>query len=546
VSPNAVGTGTAASEADKPVSVNITGKISDDLIRAIQENGGSVNATLQDSGVLNAQVPLHAVEPLATRPDVNSIQSAPKARLNRLESTLQNLEGDVAHDGAEARIRFKVDGSGVTICVLSDSVDHLGEAQQNGSLPPVEILGGQAGTGTGEGTAMLEIIHRLAPGATLRFATGFTGDVTMATNIKKLANSGCRIIVDDITYLNESPFQDGIIGQAVNDVSSKGILFFSAAGNDGSKTHNTSGSWEGDFEDGGPLLVNGQEIGRYHAFDYDRQHNSITSNPLIANPITGNSTSTVQLFWNDPLRNSTNEYDLLVIDSDGRIVGISNTWSTGANDPYQTVQASAGQRLAIVKKGAAPSRHLYIDANQLVLKYGTQGSTRGHNAADAENAFSIAALSVPTPAAAFVGGTSIRVADYSSDGPRRIYYNSDGSIISPNNLTKTGGRLLQKPDFTAADAVTTDVPKFAPFRGTSAAAPQAAGIAALLLSYRPNASPIQIRAALTGGCLDIEAPGFNYNAGAGILMPVKVLEYAKSNIPEQEGSGATPATSRQP
>src|SRR5262249_26298033 len=52
----------------------------------------------------------------------------------------------------------------------------------------------------------------------------------------------------------------------------------------------------------------------------------------------------------------------------------------------------------------------------------------------------------------------------------------------------------------------------------SAAAPHAAAIAALLWSYDQHLTPLQMRAALTGGTLDIEGPGLDINAGAGLLM----------------------------
>jgi hypothetical protein len=74
--------------------------------------------------------------------------------------------------------------------------------------------------GKGEGLAMAEIIHALAPDAHIVFATGYDTPARMASNIKKLAAEGCKIIVDDITYSNESPFQDGPIGRAVQEVSS--------------------------------------------------------------------------------------------------------------------------------------------------------------------------------------------------------------------------------------------------------------------------------------------------------------------------------------
>src|SRR5206468_3625345 len=63
---------------------------------------------------------------------------------------------------------------------------------------------------------------------------------------------------------------------------------------------------------------------------------------------------------------------------------------------------------------------------------------------------------------------------FSSDGPVRLYYRPDGTPITPGDLTATGGTVVDKPDLLAADDVSTSVPGFAPFLGTSASAPRAA------------------------------------------------------------------------
>jgi hypothetical protein len=77
----------------------------------------------------------------------------------------------------------------------------------------VQVVPGQAGSGD-EGTAMLEIVHDLAPGAQLYFATAVNSDASFAANILALKNTyGCDVIVDDVTYLAEGAFQDGPIAQ---------------------------------------------------------------------------------------------------------------------------------------------------------------------------------------------------------------------------------------------------------------------------------------------------------------------------------------------
>ena len=106
---------------------------------------------------------------------------------------------------------------------------------------------------------MLELIHDIAPGAQLYFATAFTSITSFAQNIRDLRTAGCDIIVDDVGYYVETPFQDGqgpavvsttnggVVTQAVKDVAAAGAMYFSSAGNSGNLNDGTSGVWEGDF-----------------------------------------------------------------------------------------------------------------------------------------------------------------------------------------------------------------------------------------------------------------------------------------------------------
>ncbi len=99
--------------------------------------------------------------------------------------------------------------TGIKVGVLSDSVDYLTTRRPPAISGPVTVLPGQSGVpATGEGTAMLEIIHDLAPGAQLFFATADGGEAGFAqVNIIALRTNGCDIIVDDVGYFDESPFQ---------------------------------------------------------------------------------------------------------------------------------------------------------------------------------------------------------------------------------------------------------------------------------------------------------------------------------------------------
>src|SRR5579863_9015811 len=113
-------------------------------------------------------------------------------------------EGDITHRAVDARGAFGVDGTGLSIGVLSDGVTSMALSQATGDLPPTcgtppcfTVLAGQAGAGD-EGTAMLEIIHDMAPGASLYFATADNSITSFAANIRALRTAGCNIIVDDV------------------------------------------------------------------------------------------------------------------------------------------------------------------------------------------------------------------------------------------------------------------------------------------------------------------------------------------------------------
>ena len=69
---------------------------------------------------------------------------------------------------------------------------------------------------------MAQIVHDIAPGAKILFATAEGGPDMFAANIRDLANHGADIIVDDFTYFAEPDYQDGVIAKAVNDVRADG------------------------------------------------------------------------------------------------------------------------------------------------------------------------------------------------------------------------------------------------------------------------------------------------------------------------------------
>ena len=56
-----------------------------------------------------------------------------------------------------------------------------------------------------------------------------------------------------------------------------------------------------------------------------------------------------------------------------------------------------------------------------------------------------------------------------------------------------------------------------PFSGTSAAAPQAAGLAALMLGRHPDWSPKKVVEVLRKAAVDVDPPGHDPETGYGLL-----------------------------
>jgi hypothetical protein len=441
-------------------------------------------------------------------------------------------EGDFTHKADVARSAWGIDGTGVKIGVLSDGVRNLATAQATGDLGPVTVVGPAAPCNTNdscdEGTAMLEIVHDIAPGAQLFFASAFSGLPQFADNIRTLRNTyNCDIIVDDVFYFVESPFQDGqatnvvspnnsgAIAQAVKDVAASGALYFSSAGNAGNLDAGTSGTWEGDFADGGAVTF--PVPGRVHSFGGGQNYNVLT----------GSGLGVINLYWSDPLGASTNDYDLFLLDSTGTSVLRASTGfqdGTAPQDPYEQVSTSGqfatGSRIVIVKFSGS-ARFLHLGTGRGRLSIATTGETHGHSSTSAANSFGVAATPARSPGPSpnpFNSANTVET--FSSDGPRRIFFNADGSAITPGNVSSTGGTVLNKPDLTAADRVSVTGAGGFPtvFSGTSAAAPHAAAIAALIKSADLTLTATQVRTALLNSAIDIHALGVDRNSGVGIVM----------------------------
>jgi hypothetical protein len=242
-----------------------------------------LKAALVDLGLQRAAVysndvsgwlPVAQLDAAVSRTEVHSMRAAmPRTRTGAVTS-----QGDFVQHSDLTRSGNSLDGSGVTVGVISDSYNcyavfaadgvaaagNAGYASNGflatastdtttGDLPSdVNVLeeapcmSGSHYTGYpmqlpdgDEGRAMLQVVHDVAPGAGLAFYTAENGEADFASGIGKLAASvsdggaGAKVIADDVGYFDEPFFQDGIVAQAVDSVEAQGVAYFSAAGNDG-------------------------------------------------------------------------------------------------------------------------------------------------------------------------------------------------------------------------------------------------------------------------------------------------------------------------
>ena len=473
--------------------------------------------------LVSARLPLSAV------PLLESVASLQFARLAHRIMSVGDVttQGDHVMGSDAARTTHGVDGAGVKVGVLSDSFDCLGGAaddKASGDLPAtVTVLQEDPGcsSGTDEGRAMLQIVHDVAPGASLAFATAETGQAGYANNIRALRNAGATVIVDDVLYLAEPMFQDGVVAQAVDEVAADGVAYFSAAGNNGRKAYDhtfvagqflAAGTFGGSFLGGTP-----------HNFG---------SSVMQRIAIPGGGRFTLVLQWDSPFFSvggppgTQNDLDvyLLVQNAVGgfSVVSAATSNDLASGDPFESLgpiscgaptgRQCIGFLMIVVHAGPNPGRIKYVlftrGGNPTLTPAISSGTLYGH--ANAQGAIAIGAASYKTP-------TTLEA--FSSGGTTPVLFDTSGDPLPAPDLRAF------KPELVAPDGVDTtffgvdtDGTGFPNFFGTSAAAPHAAGVGALLQQALPSLTPVELRTALEDTALNMGPAGFDTNSGFGLIQ----------------------------
>ncbi|HKD55716.1 MAG TPA: S8 family serine peptidase [Steroidobacteraceae bacterium] len=413
-----------------------------------------------------------------------------------------------------------------------------------------------------EGRAMMQIVHDVAPGAALAFHTAINSEADFANGIIALADAGATVIVDDVGYFDEPFFQDGIVAQAIDTVARKGVVYFSAAGNDGQNSYeNTAPSFSiaGTGANAGEMLLN---------FDASGAATTTALQVAIPKLIPGEFIALI-VQWDQPYLTgapdspgSTSSIDLCVSASGYTVINLDGApkTCTGPNttgtDTSQTNNGDAEQVLILgnpanaagdsaattisvvigLANGTPPPGRIKLvvadDGAGAAIDPGlaTNSPTlQGHPSAT--GAAAVAAAFFPqTPRC---GTSPALLESFSAEGGEPILFGTNGTRLATPEVR-------QKPDFTGPDGGNTSFfgvflaktdrtdsssvagcqndASYLNFFGTSAAAPHAAGAAALMLQANPTVSAAQILQNLRSSALPMGGNAPDYDSGYGFLQ----------------------------
>jgi hypothetical protein len=516
-----------------------------------------------------------------------------RAAMSRTRSGAVTSQGDFAQHSDVLRTTYPtLTGAGITVGAISDSYNCYPVYAQNGvpasgpagyawngfnTTAANDVTTGDLPSGVNvisegpclsygaptqlpfgdEGRAMLQIVHDVAPAASLSFYTAENSEADFASGIGALAKAGAKVIVDDVGYFDEPFFQDGEVAQAVDAVAAAGVAYFSAAGNDASYAYeNPAPSFvtlSNTAPTTGEYLLNFDNSGATNTTSLAVDIPSLQQGDLVA----------LVLQWDQPYvtgapgsPGASSHMNLCVTSATGTDT-ITNyngvaTSCTGANatgsDPVQIMiisnpanaaAATAAETINITvglaDGTAAPGRvKLAVEGGGLSLtihsNYGTNPTLQGHPGAAGAAAVGAAAF-YNTPSC---GTAPAALETFSSQGGTPILFDTSGTRLA----TPT---LRQKPDFVAPDAgydtflgftdtndestvaQCADKLNFPNFLGTSAAAPHAAAVAALMMQANSSLTPTQIYGAMQTSALPMGTTTPNDNSGYGFIQADKVL-----------------------
>ena len=464
------------------------------------------------TGVLEITMPVAGVTKAVTK-YVQPITSAGDEILNA--DALRSLAG--------------VDGTGVKVGVISDGVENWEEVADFYELPAtITIDEDRPGIpNKNEGTAMMEIVHDLAPGAELYFSSGLASSAEMVDSIDWLVSQGCDVIVDDLGFYGQPMFEDGTVAEAVLDAIGDGVVYVSAAGNDG-ETH-----YQADFD-----------AAQDNTHLFAQSQNMLLFSLPGGSVEMGYSSATGILQWSDEWGASANNYNLYLLEWmydpgledwvwDG--IDVSASIQNGDDNPFEAIQvtndtASTVYYAWLIHKAGGSDRELELYTVGNATMYDPQlvvpgDSVFGHPAAN--GVIAVGAIGANDPYDPYYSSDPDyeNIKPYSSQGKSTVY-----TFPAGQNPIRTERESL---DVAGIDGVWTKVNDLGfwglpdkPFNGTSAAAPHVAAIAALLLEIDPSLTQADIVDLLNDNAVDLGDAGYDDVFGSGRVDALATISAA--------------------
>ncbi|MBX2814605.1 MAG: S8 family serine peptidase [Saprospiraceae bacterium] len=481
-----------------------------------------------DELVITTFFPIAALKELNLRSDIiQFVRATPVGRTNA-NSTLPN-QGDFAQESFFARAGFDLSGAGVKIGVLSDSYNksavfgnQSAQIDVDGGVLPgnpavgsanasaVQVLQELPGDGSDEGRGMLQIVHSVAPEATLLFHTAFISPNSFADGIRALSDADCDVVVDDVTYITESFFGRGVVAQAVNEVvTGSGVEYLTSAGNFADRsyesTFSTTAGNKHDFQGGDFLQELTLEPGDYlMVLQWDDQLYSI-----------GESGAQVDL-------------DIYLADANGNKIYGFNRNNLGADPvevmPFSVISSTATKTNLLIENGGTSSAE-GMPIKYVVFKAG--GSGQNGFSAEYFQGGSTVVGHANHPAAMTVG--AVRYTDTPTYGGtlKTESFSSVGQGAKPDFTGPNGGNVT----INLGNDFSEDVDNLPNFLGTSAAAPHVAGICALLIEAQDKFGvSFDLRSKLQSTAIDYGEQASKM--GAGFVSAFSTLESFANPAPD--------------
>jgi hypothetical protein len=566
----ASGPGSLLREADGKVLVELrladTGGLD---LAPVREAGAEVVAADPALGRATVAVAPAALYALGAVPAVESATAvpAPLVYATRCEGGSVFSEGVSQLHADLARSDHGVDGSGVTVGILSDSYNrattgvdgkspiatHASADVASADLPgpgsgcagqeeAVSVLSDPAPKGSGEvfdeGRAMAQAVHDVAPGAHLAFATALGGELAFAKAIERLAaptgsgGAGADVIVDDISYLGEPFFQNGPVANAVEKVVGEGVAYVSAAGNNNlfDSAKDEIASWETPgYRDSGscPSAVAATlEAGRAHCLDFDPGSGVDNTFGITVSAF---ATLRVDLQWAEPWGGVGTDENAYLLSSGGAVLAEATERNvTTTQKPVEllmwTNSSSSARSVQLVvnrASGGTPRTKLALLQNGSGVTATEYPRSEGGDVVG-PTLFGHAGAAGAIAVGATRYSSGVAPESYSSRGPVMHYF---GPVASGGPAAALPApEVLSKPDVTATDCGATTF--FATlsggtwrFCGTSQAAPHVAGVIALMEDAAGGpgvASPAALHSALWASATPLAGFG-PCAAGAGLV-----------------------------